>query len=623
MDALAHRGPDGRGQHIDPVMALGHRRLSIIDIEGGVQPMSDATGRYTLVFNGEVYNYVELRRELVSQGLHFRTRSDTEVLLGALLHWGRDALERLDGMYAFALWDAHQRRLLLGRDRIGIKPLYYAPLGAGLAFASELKALLALPALPRRLDVLSVSKYFTFGYVPAPASIYEDVRKLEPGHWLTWDGQEVETGSYWDLPLTDHPVASANVDECATRLLSLLKDSVHRQLRSDVPVGVFLSGGIDSSTITALAADQLLTPGGRGHGHKGELHSFSIGFDHRSYDESPYARQVAGLLGTQHHHQVLSVQNAMAVFAQVMRVADEPLADASILPTYLLCRLAAQHVKVVLGGDGGDELFAGYPSFQAHRAVQALSFLPTSWRDRFARLARASVPHVGLPVSHRYASLGFLAGQFVKGLGLSPEARFMLWMGFANNAEKEELFSADLKQRLLRSDAFEDVVRLVRQSHLHRDLARLLYLCTKMYFQDGILVKVDRASMAHGLEVRVPFMDRDVVEYASRIQPFYKLHGLTTKYVLKHAVRRLLPANIIHRRKAGFMMPVAVWLETDMRAVVEDLCSERELAQTGLFNPTYVRRLLNEHFERKRDHRKRIWPILCFMAWRRNYGWTD
>jgi asparagine synthase (glutamine-hydrolysing) len=449
-----------------------------------------------------------------------------------------------------------------------------------------------------------VSKYFSYGYVPTPHTIFANVHKLEAGACLKFDAHGLSKEFYWDIPLTDNPVSPSHIDECCEELLQRLRDSVRRQLRSDVPVGVFLSGGVDSSAITALAAQE----------SSGRLHSFSIGFDQPSYNESVHARRVASLFGTEHHEAVLTLRQAADLFPRVMQWLDEPFADASIIPTCLLSQLAAQHVKVVLGGDGSDELFAGYPSFQAHQVVQKLSFLPIGWRDWLGRLARR------LPVSHRYASADFLMQQFLKGLGLSPEVRFLLWMGCYGNAEKRNLFSTDLRQRLLREDPFEDISRYVRQSGLAGDFPRLQYLCLKLYFQDDILLKVDRASMAHSLEVRVPYMDGDLVDYACRLQPHYKLRGLTTKYALKRAVRGLLPEEIIHRRKAGFMMPVAVWLTREMRETIADLCSPAAVAETGLFDAAFVRQMLDEHFQHRRDHRKHIYPLLCFMAWRRNQG---
>jgi asparagine synthase (glutamine-hydrolysing) len=505
---IRHRGPDGEGYYRDATVTFGHRRLAIIDLGGGAQPMADDSDRYSLVYNGEVYNYIELRRELEQQGQRFRTH------------------------------------------------------------------------------------------------FFASIRKVEPGAWLKFDANGLSQGFYWDIPLTDNPVGPGRIEECCEELLQLMRNSVRRQLRSDVPVGVFLSGGIDSSAITALAAQE----------SSGRLHSFSIGFDQAGYDESPHARRVASLFGTEHHEEIMTLQQAADFFPRVIQSLDEPFADASALPTSLLCQFAAKSVKVVLGGDGGDELFAGYPSFQAHKVVEALSFLPVGWRDWLGHLVRR------LPFSHHYTSVEYMMQQFLKGLGLPPEVRFLLWMGCYGNAEKQQLFSTDFRQQLAGGDPFEDVARYVRRSGLIGDFERLQYLCLKLYFQDDILVKMDRSSMAHSLEVRVPFMDRDLMEYACRIQPFNKLRGMQTKYVLKRALHGLLPDDIIHRRKAGFMMPVARWLSGEMRETVEDLCSPGAVSRAGLFDAAFVRQILDEHFQRRRDHRKHIYPLVCFMAWLRNQG---
>lgn len=598
---LQPRGPDGEGYHAAPPVALGHRRLSIIDLEGGAQPMSATDGRYWIVYNGEIYNYIELRTELEARGQVFSTHSDTEVLLRQFALDGMEGVKRLNGMFAFAIWDRDEQRLWLGRDRIGIKPLFYAVCGGDLVFASELKALLRHPAVPRSLDRLSVSKYLTYGYVPAPHTMYEGVRKLEAGAVLAFDRRGTRHDFYWDIPLTDRPVDPGTREECAAELRRLLERSVRRHLRSDVPVGSFLSGGIDSGVVTALAARET----------RGRLQTFSIRFEEDSYDESPYAAEVARRYGTEHHHEVLSRQRAAELLPDALALPDEPLADASLLPTWLLSKYTAGHVKVALSGDGGDELFAGYPSFQAHKIVERLSFLPAAWRDGLNRLARR------IPVSHRYASLEYLAQQFFKGAGLSPEIRFLLWMGCFGNSEKKALLAAPIREQLALQDPYEDVYRHLARSGLSDSFARLLYLCMKMYLQDGVLVKVDRASMAHSLEVRVPLLDPPLVEFAARLRPEYKLNGLTTKYLFKLAARDLLPRRIIRRRKAGFMIPLASWLGQDLRAFVEEACDPAEIRKDGLFEPAFVETLLKEHFHQVRDHRKTLWALFCFQAWRR------
>ena len=604
---LAHRGPDGEGFHVSAGIALGHRRLSIIDLAGGAQPMALAKERYQIVYNGEIYNYIELRAELERRGCVFSTRSDTEVILQQYALDGAEALQRFNGMFAFAIWDREEQRLFAARDRLGVKPLYYCENGGEFIFASELKALLAHPRVERRLNRLSVSKYFTYGYVPAPHTIFEGIHKLEPGFCLTFDRRGLQRKLYWDIPLEDNPLSERTVDEWAEDLLPVLRDTVVKRLRSDVPVGVFLSGGLDSSAITALAAKAAT----------GRLRTFSVGFEESSYDESPYARVVAERYGTEHHHEVLSASRTVALLPGVMKILDEPFADASIVPTWLLSQFTARSVKVVLGGDGGDELFMGYPAFQAHKLMDRLSFLPTSWRDGLNRVTRR------IPISNRYASAEYLARLFFKGAGVSPEIRFFLWLGCFGNEQKRQLLSEEMRQLLLRANPFEDVINYVRQSGLLRDLERLQYLCMKLYLQDDILVKVDRASMANSLEVRAPFLDYELVEFASRINPVYKLRGmLGTKYILKRAMRGLLPRSIIHRRKAGFMVPLAQWLSSDLRPLVEELCAESALKADGLFNPVYVRQMLDEHFGGRRDYRKMIWALLAFRLWQRNYGAT-
>jgi asparagine synthase (glutamine-hydrolysing) len=601
---LVKRGPDGEGFHHEPGVTLGHRRLSIIDIEGGAQPMETADGRYWTVYNGEIYNYVELRRDLEAAGRVFRTRSDTEVLLQQFAQDGAAALQKLNGIFAFAIWDRERRRLFLARDRLGVKPLYYFVSGGELVFASELKALLRHPAVSREINLLSVSKYLSYGFVPAPNTIFLHVRKLEPGTWLEFDEAGLRKDLYWDIPLEDNPIGRGTVDECAEDLLRILRDSVRGQLRSDVPVGVFLSGGIDSSTITALASQWT----------GGELHTFSVGFEESSYDEAPYAAEVARRYRTRHHHEVLSQRRAVGLLPEVLAILDEPLADASILPTYLLSQFTAEHVKVVLGGDGGDELFLGYPAFQAHRLMEKISFLPAAWRDQLVRLARR------LPVSHRYASLEFLVQQFFKGAGLSPEIRFFLWLGYCGNDQKRMLLTETARTALLRQNPFEDILGYVHQSGLVRDFERIQYLCMKLYLQDGILVKVDRASMANSLEVRVPLLDHNLVEYAAGISPMYKLRGFTPKYVFRRAVQGLLPRRITHRRKAGFMIPLAAWIERDLRGLIEDACAPATLKRDGFFDPVFVRKILDEHFAHERDHRKVIWSLFCFQVWMQHYG---
>ncbi len=602
LDTLIPRGPDGQGAHLVPPVALGHRRLSIIDPAGGTQPMSTADKRHWLVCNGEIYNYLELRRELEARGAVFATQSDTEVLLRQLAPDPARGLTALNGMFALALWDAARQELFLARDRVGIKPLYYCPLDGDLIFASELKALLRHPGVARRIDVAALDQYFAYGYIPAPASIYEGIFKLEPGHYLVHGVAGARQAAYWDVPCRS--AAEADPDECAAQLRDRLCAAVRLQLRSDVPVGVLLSGGIDSSVITAIAARESARP----------VHTFSLGFEEASYDESPYARAVARYCRTQHQHEILSARRAAEELPQALGVMDEPLGDASILPTWFLARCARHTVKVVLGGDGGDELFAGYPAFQAHFLMERFLRLPPAARARLIRLAAR------LPVSHRYASAEYHLRRFFQGAGCSPAVRFFLWMGAFSRDECRALYAPALRERLRDCDPFDHLARLTARHRGPDELDLLLYLCLKVYLQDGVLVKVDRASMAHSLEARVPLLDHSLVEFAAGISPRLKLRGWTTKWILKRAVREWLPARIIRRRKAGFMIPLAGWLAGPLRPLVEDCCAPAALARDAYVDPVAVRRLLDEHYTGRGDHRKRIWSLLAFQFWRQHQG---
>ena len=597
--ALQHRGPDAEGAYTDLAVHLGHRRLSILDLAGGAQPMSSADGRWHIVFNGEIYNYLELRRDLEARGAAFRTQSDTEVLLQAWAEDGVDCLPRLNGMFAFAIWDSREKRLTLARDPLGIKPLYYANHRGELLFASELRSLLRFPGFKPGLDPASVNKYLALGYIPAPSTAYAGVRKLEPGQMVTWSPAGRHTEYFWDLPIEDNPVGAGTFDESAKTTRELLREAVRYQLRSDVDVGILLSGGIDSSAVAALAAPLA----GR------KLHSFSIGFQEASYNELPFAEEVARKVGTEHHHQTLTPKDVVGALPAIYRGLDEPLGDASLVPTWFLARLASGKVKTVLGGDGGDELFAGYPSFQAHLLVERLSFLPVGVRVAINHLIQR------LPVSHNYKSVPFLMAQFLKGLGLPAEIRFLLWMGACGNAERHDLLSPDIRNELHRHNAFEDVTRLAYRSGLSGGLERIFYLCTKLYLQECVLTKVDRASMAHSLEVRVPFLDPDLVTHAFSLRADYKLRGRQTKLILREALKNDLPESILQRKKAGCAMPVAAWLQQDLKTWAQDLTASSLVASTGILDPAAVQKMTQEHLTRQADHRRSLWAVLAFLAW--------
>jgi asparagine synthase (glutamine-hydrolysing) len=605
---MTHRGPDDEGFVVRDGVGLAMRRLEIIDPQGGRQPIHNEDETIWIVFNGEIYNYPDLQAELRTRGHRFYTRCDTEVVVHAYEEWGRACVEHLNGMFAFAIWDQNTQTVFIARDRVGIKPLYYAAHGGRLSFASELKALLIDPSIPRQIDPAALTQYLALEYVPSPRSIFSDISKLPPGHTLVWNRLtgDHHVRSYWDVDLaaseTNGP--RKTLDEEADQLRSVLKAAVRRELISDVPLGVFLSGGIDSSSIAAMMAD--LTPG--------NVNSFSIGFRDASFDESRYARQVAKHLGTNHHELVLEPQMLTDLIPDVVRRLDEPLGDASIIPTYLLSSFTRQHVKVALGGDGGDELFAGYPTLRAHRLM--------GWYDRLPRLLRGNViPSLvaHMPVSLDNFSLDFMAKRFVSGAGDPPALRHIRWLGSFPAEERGALLKPDVLSSL-EEDPVSELVRthLARQP-LREPLNQILYLDMKLYLEGDILVKLDRASMMASLEARVPFLNVDVVEHVARLPLSLKLRGLRSKFLLRHAIKDRLPAEILNRKKKGFGIPVSRWILGPLNEQFRSALAPSRIKAQGLFEPAAVTRLLDDHLAGRRDNRKPLWSLFMFEHWYENY----
>jgi len=602
---MRHRGPDDEGYYLDGPVGFGHRRLSIIDLATGRQPIHNEDRTVWIVFNGEIYNCRELRSELEKAGHCFSTRTDTEVIVHAYEQYGLKCVEMLNGMFAFALWDKGLRRLLIARDRVGIKPLYYCQSERGLLFGSELKAILEHPSVTRRIDLTSLNLYLAFEYVPTPRSIFEGIHKLPPGHILTVENGHVRLEQYWDVHLcaSEGPSARSEEDYLA-ELRFTLKEAVRKELISDVPVGVFLSGGIDSSAVAAMMVE--LNPG--------NVTSLSIAFEDPSFDESSYARQVAEHLGTHHHETTLTSDTMLELVPRVAEFLDEPLGDSSIIPTYLLCDFARNHVKVALGGDGGDELFAGYSTLQAHRLFEYYQ----TWVPGVVR--RRLVPWVveKLPVSFDNISLDFKARRFVAGEGLTPAARHHLWLGAYTRRQRRELLGdlADGHE----SDSDDLAERHWQACNTGNALNRVLYCDMKLYMEGDILPKVDRASMANSLEVRVPLLNLDMLEFTSRLPVRFKLNRLKTKYLFRRAVKDLLPPEVLSRGKKGFNMPVAKWLTGPLKGLAQDMFSEGRLKRGGLFNPAYVRSLMDEHLAQRRDNRKLLWSLLIFELWREKWA---
>ncbi|MBI1734380.1 MAG: asparagine synthase (glutamine-hydrolyzing) [Candidatus Rokubacteria bacterium] len=600
-ECLRHRGPDDEGFHVDASIGLAIRRLNVIDLETGHQPMTGEDGRVHVVFNGEIYNFRELRAELEALGHTFRTRSDTEAIVHGWEAWGTALFSRLDGMFGLAVWDAGTRSLTLARDRIGIKPLYYAPLPRGLVFASELRALLEHPDVPRELDVESVSHYLAHEYVPAPRAILRGVRKLPAGHWLTYTDGHVKVEPYWDLVFRPDP----RIDEAEAieRLREAIGAAVRAQLVADVPLGVFLSGGIDSGTVAAFAAREVP-----------RVQTFSIGFEDRSFDESAHARRLAAALGTEHHEEIVGTGAALDLVERLPDLVDEPLADASILPTFLLSRFARRRVTVALSGDGGDELFAGYPTYQAHRAARLYLRVPRVVRDRLVAPAVRA-----LPVSHDNLSLDFRLKRFVDGLRADDVERHVAWMGAFSPADQRALLADAAVARLERAPSWDALPELAAPVAAATPLQRLLYLDLKGYLGEGVLTKVDRASMACSLEVRVPLLDRRVVDLAAILPDRMKLKGFRTKHVLKQAAVGLLPRDIAERPKKGFGVPVARWFRSELAPLLDEALSASAVAKAGLFQPAAVRQLVDEHRHGKHDHRKKLYTLLVLALWTRRH----
>lgn len=592
--ALARRGPDGVGNWVDASAGifLTQRRLAVIDIACGEQPMWNADGTVGVVFNGEIYNHVELRRELTQKGHIFRTdHSDTEVLVHGYIEWGSDLPIRLNGMFAFAILDRRTHTLFMARDRFGKKPLYYHA-GAGLfAFASELTALTRHHQVPKNIDVLSVQKYFAYGFIPAPRSLYQDIQKLPGGHLLqlNLNSRTCSVSAYWKYKIEPIESIPAKAEALwGEELRALLSNAVKRRLMGDVPLGIFLSGGIDSSAILAFAAQH--QPGKQNK-------TFSIGFNEASFDESEYARLVAAKFDSDHYERILDLNTAAELIPTVLSQLDEPMADSSIIPTYLLSKFAREKVTVALGGDGGDEMFAGYDPFKALKAAK--------WYQRLVpRPIHAAIRSMVelLPVSESNLSLEFKLKRTLRGLSYGPACRNAAWLGSLEATQIGELFGTPVAE----DELYAEAIDAWENSHADNDVDKTLEFYARFYLQDDILTKVDRASMMVSLEARAPFLDNDVVDFARRLPHQYKYRAGQTKYILKKALEPMLPASILYRRKKGFGVPMTRWLKS-MSQPAGDLPSID-------VNDQWVDARWHEHRAGTSDHRQFLWSWIVLQA---------
>lgn len=595
-DAMRHRGPDAEGLWHDPGEAvyLGHRRLSIIDLEGGAQPMWTADGALGVIFNGEVYNHLELRAELKGAGHRFLTdHADTEVLLHGYRQWGRDLPLRLNGMWAFAIYDRKKREIFFSRDRFGKKPFYYFRQNGAFAFASELSALVRHGQMQARMDPKSLKKYFAYGYIPSPSSIYRGIFKLPGGHNLILKlaGLEIGLQKYWEFVLEPFEEIPPHPEEAwGEEIRALLSRAVKRRLVADVPLGVFLSGGIDSSSVGALA---VAAAGGD------RVKSFSIGFEEASFDESAYARRAAAFLDTEHTQEVLSLEGSRDLLPLITRKLDEPMGDSSLLPTYLLCRTTRKQVTVALGGDGADELFAGYDPFRALRWAQIYERLIPRPVHAAIRLAAAR-----LPTSHLNLSLDFKIKRALRGLSYPRFLWNPVWLGPLEPTELEELFGepTDLEE------IYEEAIRAWEACRQSDPVDKTLQFYINLYLQDDILVKVDRASMMNSLEVRSPYLDIDLVDFVRRIPSAYKFRRGQTKYLLKKSLEPVLPRDILHRPKKGFGVPIGPWIRNGYLGF-------DEFSANGILNPQFISQRLTQHRQGISDQRAFLWNAWLLSAW--------
>lgn len=598
-DAIIHRGPDDEGFYFEPKIQLGMRRLSIIDVGGGHQPISNEDGSIVIVFNGEIYNFQDLKNQLIKKGHVFKTHTDTEVLVHLYEEYDTSFLKYLNGMFAFAIWDKREKKLLIARDRMGKKPLYYYLKDGLFLFGSEIKALKASTLVPFELDYNSLNKYLTFEFIPAPSTILKGVKKLKQGHFAIIDKSGMKETPYWDLDYSSIE-KDITIEEAEKHLLDLFDKAVERRMISDVPLGVFLSGGIDSSAVAYYAVKH----------SKEKIKTFNICFEQKSFDESVYARKVAGFLNTDHYEDMLDISKVLELIPSIADFLDEPLGDASILPTYLLSQYTRQYVTVALGGDGGDELFAGYPTYQAHKLYSFYRMLPLPYKNKIIPVLANKIP-----VSDENIALDFKIKKFLCGVGFNPIMRNYLWLGSFNSNEKKHLLSSDVLGCIDDNKCFEEANDYWEKCLADGTMQKILYLDAKMYLQDDILVKVDRASMFASLEVRAPFLDADLVEFVSKLPFKYKMKGLKTKNILKKSLNGLLPSDIINRPKKGFGIPLAKWIKVDLRDLCHELFSKQRIEQQGIFNYNYVQQLLKDHDEEKKDNRKPIWTLIAFQLW--------
>jgi len=592
-EVIRHRGPDDEGIHVEPGVGLGMRRLSIIDLAGGHQPLHNETGTVWVVFNGEIYNYQELRAELERFGHRFATSSDTETIVHAYEQWGDEAFGRLRGMFGIALWDRASRTLLLARDRAGQKPVHYAELDGRLYFGSEIKSLLAANAVERRLNPAALDHFLAFLYTPRDISIFDGVHKLPPGHYLRWRDGRASVHEYWRLA-ADEPFAGSDADAVGA-LQAVLRDAVRSHMVSDVPLGAFLSGGVDSSAVVGLMAEASARP----------VKTFSIGFDEPAFDELEHARTVARHFGTDHHEFVVR-PDGLAILDDLIGHFDEPFADSSAIPTWYVSDIARRHVTVVLSGDGGDELFGGYDRYLPHPRVARFDRLGWPGLRRAAALAWPLLPH------------GVKGKNFLRHVARDDNGRYLDSLTFFQPDERTALYTAGACAAV-RDHAESAMARHFDRFRMLPHDSRVMRIDFETYLPGDVLTKVDRMSMAHSIESRVPLLDNRVIDFAATLPSRFKIRDGRRKHVLKAALRTLLPDEILARPKQGFGIPLGTWFRGGLTGLFSDVLGAARTRQRGYFESAFVRRLLREHLSGDRDHTLRLWQLVVFELWHRQY----
>jgi asparagine synthase (glutamine-hydrolysing) len=607
--SLAHRGPDGEGYYFDRELALGHRRLSVIDPEGGRQPMTTQDGRFILAFNGEIYNFRELRRELEATGWCFRTRSDTEVLLASWAAWGREALEKLRGMFAFAVWDRDERSLFAARDRLGLKPLYWTEAAGGLLLASEMKGLLAHPLVDRALDLTALDDFLTYLYVPAPKTIFRGIHELPPAHWLEWrpgrGSTSVRIGRYWDVRFDPRPVP---LGESVEALQALLQEAVSLRLESDVPLGVFLSGGLDSSTILAVAARRLSEP----------VRAFTLDFPGSRYSELAQARRVAQAVGAASHELTLpslppSLEDPEALLSEVTRHFDEPFGNPTSLLIYQLSRLSRRQVTVALVGDGGDEVLLGYPRYRGAVLADRCRHIPEPLR----RLAARGAAHLSEPGDGNHFNRRLR--EFAAGACQPPDRMYFDWVSYFPLELRRRLYRPQLALELSDYDSSAFLLDLFRHAPAADFIDRINYVDLHSFLPCNLLRYTDRMSMAHGLEIRAPFTDHRLIEFLTQVPWRHKLRGSETKFLLRRAAASWVPRQVLRRSKLGLNPPMGLWLRGYLRPLLDEYLSTERLRRRGYFRPETVREIIRDHLDGRRDYSLHLWALVSFEAWHRQY----